>query len=83
MLADLGYTAILIAFFAAVYAAFAAYYGVRTKQTRWVESGRNAMLIIFPLVALACGLLIVSLLRNDFSIEYVWRVSSREMPTYL
>jgi len=32
---------------------------------------------------LACGMLILSLLRGDFSVEYVWRVSSLEMPDYL
>jgi cytochrome c-type biogenesis protein CcmF len=83
MIADLGFATILIAFVAAIYAGAAAYYGGRTSQQSWVESGRNATLAIFPLVILACGLLIISLLRSDFSIEYVWRVSSRDMPTYL
>ena len=83
MIADLGYAALLIAFFAAVYAAVAAYYGVQKGQPRWVTSARNATLIIFPLVTLACALLIWSLLSDDFSIKYVWSVSSREMPTYL
>lgn len=83
MIADLGYASLLIAFGVAIYAGSAAYYGGRTKQQRWVESGRNASITIFPLVLLACGMLIVSLLRSDFSLEYVWRVSSRDMPTYL
>jgi cytochrome c-type biogenesis protein CcmF len=83
MIADLGFAAVAIAFLAAVYAAVASYYGVRTKKPRWVESGRNATLIIFPLILLACAALIYSLLNNDFSLEYVWRVSSRDMPTYL
>lgn len=83
MIADLGYAAILLAFLASIYAPIAAYYGVRNDKPRWVESGRNAVLIIFPLVALACGLLILLLLTSDFSILYVWEVSSREMPDYL
>lgn len=83
MLADLGYAATAIAFLAAIYAAVAAYYGVRKKEGRWIASARNALLITFPLVALACILLVLSILRDDYSIEYVWRVSSREMPTYL
>ncbi len=83
MIADLGYAAVLIAFLAAVYAAVASYYGARTDQQRWVKSARNATLIIFPLLVLAALTLIASMLRNDFSLEYVWRVSSREMPTYL
>jgi cytochrome c-type biogenesis protein CcmF len=83
MIPDLGYAAIMGAFLIAIYAAVAAFYGARQKDDRWVESARNAIIAIFPLVALACGLLVYSLLRNDFSVEYVWRVSSLEMPTYL
>ncbi len=83
MLADIGYFALLFAFIAAIYAAAAAWYGNRTGQQTWVESARNATIAIFFLVLLASILLIVSLLRNDFSIEYVWRVSSLDMPTYL
>ncbi|MCI0393373.1 MAG: heme lyase CcmF/NrfE family subunit [Chloroflexi bacterium] len=83
MIADLGYAAVLIAFAAAVYAVGAAYYGARRQDPRWVESARNATLVTLPLVALAAVMLVVSLLRSDFSLEYVWRVSSRETPTYL
>ncbi|HIP71246.1 MAG TPA: heme lyase CcmF/NrfE family subunit, partial [Anaerolineae bacterium] len=83
MIADLGYAAIALAFLAAVYAGAASWYGSRTGQIRWAESARNATIVTFPLLLLAAGLLIISLLRSDFSLEYVWRVSSLEMPTYL
>jgi cytochrome c-type biogenesis protein CcmF len=83
MIADLGYAAVLLAFLASIYAPIAAYYGIRNKKARWIESGRNAIFIIFPLIALACGLLILLLLTSDFSILYVWEVSSRDMPDYL
>ncbi len=61
----------------------AAWYGNRTGKPAWVESARNATIAIFFLVALSCTALVISLLNNDFSVEYVWRVSSIEMPTYL
>jgi cytochrome c-type biogenesis protein CcmF len=83
MIADLGFAALFIALLAAVYAIFAAIHGVRANQPRWAESARNASMIIFPLVALSCLALIILLVSGDFSIEYVWRVSSRDMPTYL
>ncbi|MFN2188650.1 MAG: heme lyase CcmF/NrfE family subunit [Candidatus Promineifilaceae bacterium] len=83
MIADLGYFAILLAFLASIYAPIAAFYGIRNKKERWIESGRNAIFIVFPLVTLACGTLILLLLTSDFSIRYVWEVSSREMPAYL
>lgn len=83
MIADLGYATILIAFLAALYAAVASAMGARKKDSRWVESARNATALIFPLLLLAAGLIITLLLRNDFSVEYVWRVTSTEMPAYL
>ena len=83
MIADLGYFALIIAFAVSIYAAIAAWYGNKVGEQRWVESGRNATILVFPLVALSAGTIIISLLNNDFSVEYVWRVSSIDMPTYL
>jgi cytochrome c-type biogenesis protein CcmF len=83
MLADIGFITILLALIAAVYAAVAASYGAHRGDQRWVTSARNATIAIFPLTVLACGLIIVLLLQNDFSVEYVWRVTSRETPIYL
>lgn len=83
MIADLGYAAMFIALIAALYTIGAAIYGTKQNDFRWVESGRNATVITFPLLLLACLLLIILMLRDDYSIEYVWRVTSRETPTYL
>jgi cytochrome c-type biogenesis protein CcmF len=83
MIPDLGYISLLLAFGAAIYAAVAAWYGKSRDDERWIMSARNATMAIFPLVFLSSALLITSIVRNDFSVEYVWRVSSIEMPTYL
>ncbi|WP_420641370.1 heme lyase CcmF/NrfE family subunit [Candidatus Leptofilum sp.] len=83
MIPDLGFIALIFALAAAVFAAGAAYYGRHTNKPRWTESARNATIATLPLITIACGLLIFSLLIDDFSVEYVWRVSSIEMPTYL
>jgi cytochrome c-type biogenesis protein CcmF len=83
MIPDLGYATLGLAFFVAIYAALAAWYGNRSERPKLVESARNASIVILPLVMLACGLLILSLLRGDFSVQYVWRVSSVGMPDYL
>ena len=83
MIADLGYFALVIAFGVSIYAAIVAWYGNKIDEPRWVESGRNATILVFPLVAISAGTIVISLLNNDFSIEYVWRVSSIDMPTYL
>lgn len=83
MIADLGYAALIIAFGVSIYAVLAAVFGMTRHDERWITSARNATVLIFPLVLLACITLVVSMLRGDFSLEYVWRVTSLEMPTYL
>ena len=83
MIANLGFAAILIAFAAVIYAAVASLYGAKRGDPRWVESARNAMASTLPLILLACMLIVYLLLTNDFSVEYVWRVTSTEMPAYL
>ncbi len=83
MIPDIGYIALIMAFGVSIYAAFSAWYGNRNNKPGWIESGRNATVVVLPLVTLSAGMLILSILRNDFSVEYVWRVSSIDMPTYL
>jgi len=83
MIADIGSITLVIAFLVAIYAVVAAFFGARRGDERWVRSARNAIVIVFPLVALACGLVIAGLVTGDFSIAYVSQVSSRGMPTYL
>lgn len=83
MIADLGFTAVVLALLASVYAIIAAWVGKQKDDIRWLMSGRNATIATFPLLALAAGLLITLLWTGDFSVEYVWRVSSVDMPQYL
>ncbi|MDT8305175.1 MAG: heme lyase CcmF/NrfE family subunit [Anaerolineae bacterium] len=83
MIADLGFAVVLIAFLSAIYAAIVSVIGARRNDERWVASARNAAVATFPLLLLASGLLITLLLQGDFSVDYVYQVSSREMPTYL
>lgn len=83
MVATLGYTALLIAFGASLYAIATSLYGLYRHDSRWVETARNATVVIFPLILLASLMVIVSILNDDFSLDYVTQVSSREQPTYL
>ncbi|HRO24038.1 MAG TPA: heme lyase CcmF/NrfE family subunit, partial [Promineifilum sp.] len=83
MIADIGFLTLLLAFLCAVYAVVAAIYGIRKNDDRWVRSARNGLIVVFPLLLLAAGLVITALVTGDFSIAYVSHVSSRGMPTYL
>jgi cytochrome c-type biogenesis protein CcmF len=83
MIADFGFAAVLIAFLSAIYAAVVSVIGARHKNERLIASARNALVATLPLLFLASGLLVTLLVQGDFSVNYVWQVSSREMPTYL
>jgi cytochrome c-type biogenesis protein CcmF len=73
----------LLAFGTSIFAALAGWIGMRRNDDRWVSSARNAVILVFPLVLLAALAIIYSLVTSDFSLDYVWQVSSRDMPTYL
>ncbi len=83
MSAELGVILLILAFFSATYALVASLLGARKNNERLVESARNAAIITWPLLTLAAVLMITLLVRGDFSVAFVWSVTSREMPTYL
>ena len=83
MLADIGLFATVIGFLLAVYATVASYYGGRRNRPAWVESARNAALLVFPLLSVAVVLLVYLLYSLDFSIAYVADVSSQAMSPFL
>ncbi len=83
MTVNIGYGALVLTFIVSLYAIGAAIYGERNKKARWVDSARNAMVLIFPLLTVSAGALVLLLVNNDFQVEYVASVTSRSMPTYL
>ena len=83
MIGDIGYISLFLAFLVAIYAGAASLYGARRNADRWVASARNALILVFPLVGVSCVALVISIVNNDFSIQYVWRVTSIETPLYL
>ena len=83
MLANLGFFALLCALGCALYAVVASVTAARGTQPALLASARIAALLTWPLLTLACGLLILLLLTNQFQVEYVASVTSRAMPAYL
>src|SRR4030067_565237 len=83
MLADIGLFAVVIAFMLGVYATLASAYGGWRNRPAWVESARNAALLVFPLLTISVVLLVYSLLTLDFSLAYVADVSSQAMSPFL
>jgi len=83
MLAEFGFGILVFTFVLALYAAGAAVYGYFRKSLRWVESSRRAMQLTFPLITLAAGTLIYLLCSGHYELQYVYSVTSNEMPLYL
>ncbi len=85
MLADIGVISLVLGLVVSVYATFASVYGaLRGVSGRaWVDSARNALIAVWPLISLSCLAMIGLLVTGDFQVEYVATVTSRAMPTYL
>jgi cytochrome c-type biogenesis protein CcmF len=83
MLAEFGYGILVVTFVLALYSVGAGIYGYFRKSAALVESARRSMLLTFPLITLAAGVLITLLVRGDFQVQFVYEVTSKSMPTYL
>ena len=79
-MAYLGTISLMAALAVCVYGAVIPHFGVQTNNWNLVRSAQNASILSFFLVAIASGILIHALIISDFSIFYVWRHSSTDMP---
>ena len=88
MFAELGFGILILTLLTAVYGIASAVYsyyapsGSRNSDG-WLESGRIAMLLVFPLTSLAVACLLILLAGQDFSVQYVYSVVNTSMPLYL
>lgn len=83
MLTDLGLIALVIAFLLSIYATFISLYGGWQNRPLWVDSARNASLLVFPFLTISIIVVVYALYTFDFSLAYVYDVSSREMSPFL
>ncbi len=83
MVANFGFGILVLTFLLALFSAGAAVNGYLSRDGRWVESARRAMLLTFPLISLAAISLIYLLVSGHFELRYVYSVTSLEMPLYL
>ncbi|PJF23025.1 MAG: hypothetical protein CUN56_03010 [Phototrophicales bacterium] len=82
MLAEIGVVALGLAFIASMYAIVAAIYGGRTHQERWVISARNAAIATFPLMLIACLVLVIALMNGEYQINYVRATTDPSTPDF-
>jgi len=78
----MGNIALGLAFAVAAYGLLAAVVGARRRRPALVDSSRTAAYSLLVLVLAANAMLLVAILSNDFSIQYVAQNSSRETPAF-
>ncbi len=82
MLAEIGLSALILAFIAAIYAIPSAIYGGRYHKENWVYSARNASLLTLPLLLVSTGALLVALVTGQYQVSYVWSVTNPTTPLF-
>ena len=83
MISDIGLVTLAIAFLFCVYATVTSTYGGLRNRPAWVESSRNASLLVFPLLSISVLVVVYNLYVLDFSQAYVYDVASHAMSTFL
>src|ERR687895_2592833 len=78
---ELGRAALVVCLGLALYALLAGTFAAYTRRRRLALSAQNAIVASFGAAAVASGVLLSALLRNDFSFTYVARSTSIELPT--
>ena len=81
MTASLGSAALVLAFFAAVFAAVAALVG-RRGDRRWIDFSRRLVYALFALLTVCVAIIEVAFAGNDFSFNIVQQHSSIETPAF-
>ncbi len=83
MAANIGFGALFLTLMISLYGVGAAFIGQRRQEQAWVESARQAMRLVFPLLTISIASLIYLLVTDQYQIAYVAEVTSRRMPLYL
>ena len=79
-MAELGYFALIVGFFTAIYALLVDLLGTWRKNDALITSGRNATVSCWCCLTVSMLTLWVLLIKCDFSITYVAEHVSRSLP---
>jgi cytochrome c-type biogenesis protein CcmF len=78
---DLGRAALVVCLGLCAYAALVGAFAAKRRRRRLAVSAQNALVAAFGAAAIAAGVLLVALVRHDFSLTYVADHTSRKLPT--
>jgi cytochrome c-type biogenesis protein CcmF len=76
---EIGEYSLLVGFGVSVYAVVASFWGAKTGGKQMIKSAEYAMAALFMLVSISSIALINALYANDFSLEYVYSYTSRDL----
>ena len=76
---EIGEYALLVALFVSIYALIVPLIGVKTGSGQLVRSGEAAIISVFALHSLASLALMAALYGNDYSLDYVYSYTNREL----
>jgi cytochrome c-type biogenesis protein CcmF len=82
MIASLGKILIVLSFLLSLYTIFGFLVAISSRQLAWAASAKRAVYANGALLTLTSALLLYAFLSHDFSIEYVYRYSDRNLPLF-
>jgi len=79
-MAGVGHWALVLTLALSAYAAVASILGGQRRSAAWLESGRNGALVAAATATASVVLLLVLLVRRDYSVQYVFEHVSNYLP---
>ena len=81
-LVELGHFAVILAFMLTVVGIVVPIVGLRTGGAAWIVAGRQAVTLVFALLAIGMGVMIYSYIVRDFSVKYIAATSNSKLPFF-
>jgi len=82
MIIDIGNFAVITALVLSLVGIITPLVGLRTKNPAWVQTGRQAITLIFLLLSIGMASLIFAFVTRDFSVKYVMATSNTKLPWF-
>jgi cytochrome c-type biogenesis protein CcmF len=79
---EVGHVAVILALMLSLVGVIAPILGLRNHNGAWIVMGRQAVTLIFILLAIAMGTMIYSYLIRDFSVKYIAATSNSKLPLF-
>jgi len=81
-LVEAGHFAVILALMLTVVGVVTPIVGLSTRNSSWIVIGRQAVTLIFALLAFSVGVLVYSYIARDFSVKYIAATSNSKLPFF-